>query len=123
MKPASELLFYLDWVRGVASLSLLTVPPHHSFPLHTFRRHCSPRLMSRRAWCGAPEIGLRYIIHDRTCFGFFPWAAFVAVGMSAGSILRPLSPEEIPSAMQWLGWGGLALSFGADSISSMSISI
>ena len=63
------------------------------------------------------------MIPDHLFFGFFPWAAFVAFGMSAGSILRLLKPGDVPVAMQWLGWGGVALAFSAWSISTMPISI
>src|ERR1700733_2751862 len=80
-------------------------------------------LISSLDWSGAPAILRNYFVPDHTFFGFFPWASFVAFGMSAGSILRLLKPEEVPSAMQWLGWGGLALAFGAYSLSSMSLSI
>jgi uncharacterized membrane protein len=80
-------------------------------------------LVSSLDWSGAPDIVRNYIVPDHTFFGFFPWAAFVAFGMSAGSILRLLKPEDVPSAMQWLGWGGLALAFAAYTISSMSLSI
>src|SRR4051812_16947793 len=60
-------------------------------------------------WTGAPEIVRNYVIPDHNFFSFFPWAAFVAFGMSAGSILRRLKPDDVPQTMQWLGWGGLAL--------------
>jgi uncharacterized membrane protein len=80
-------------------------------------------LISNLDWSGTPEIVRNYVVPDHTFFGFFPWASFVAFGMSAGSILRLLKPEDVPSAMQWLGWGGLALSFGAYSLSNMSLSI
>jgi uncharacterized membrane protein len=80
-------------------------------------------LISSLDWSGAPAFVRNYILPDHTFFGFFPWAAFVAFGMSAGSILRLLKAEDVPSAMQWLGWGGLALAFGAYTISSMSLSI
>jgi peptidoglycan/LPS O-acetylase OafA/YrhL len=74
-------------------------------------------------WSGTPEILRNYLLPDHTFFGFFPWAAFVAFGMSAGSILRVLKPDEVPAVMQWLGWGGLTLAFSAYAISSMSLSI
>jgi fucose 4-O-acetylase-like acetyltransferase len=64
-----------------------------------------------------------YIIPDHLNFGFFPWAAFVAFGMSAGSILRRLRTEDVAPVMQWFGWGGLALAFGSWSVSNMPVSI
>jgi uncharacterized membrane protein len=80
-------------------------------------------LISGLDWSGVPAVLRNYLIPDRAFFGFFPWAAFVAFGMSAGSILRLLRPEDVASAMQWFGWGGLSLAFGAYSISNMSLSI
>jgi uncharacterized membrane protein len=80
-------------------------------------------LVSSLDWSGVPAIVRNYVIPDHNFFGFFPWAAFVAFGMSAGSILRLLRPEDVPSTMQWFGWGGLALAFSAYTISNMSLSI
>jgi uncharacterized membrane protein len=80
-------------------------------------------LISGLDWSGAPEIVRNYLIPDHNFFGFFPWAAFVAFGMSMGSILRLLEPDEIAPTMQWFGWGGLALAFAAYTISGMSPSI
>jgi uncharacterized membrane protein len=74
-------------------------------------------------WSGIPTFLRFYIVPDRLNFGFFPWAAFVAFGLSVGSILRRLRPDEIMPAMQWFGWGGLALSFGCWCISNMALSI
>lgn len=72
---------------------------------------------------GLPETLRNYFIPDHQFFSFFPWAAFVAFGMSMGSILRRLKPEEVPPTMQWLGWGGVAVAFAAYTISNMSLSI
>jgi uncharacterized membrane protein len=80
-------------------------------------------LVSGLDWSGAPAIVRNYLIPDHMFFGFFPWAAFVAFGMSAGSILRLLKQEDVAPAMQWFGWGGLALAFGTYTISNMSLSI
>ena len=70
-------------------------------------------LISGLDWSGTPEILRNYIIPDRLYFGFFPWAAYVAFGMSFGSLLRRVKPEEEPAAMQWAAWGGTAICFGA----------
>jgi uncharacterized membrane protein len=84
---------------------------------------CASPLISNTDWSGVPPFLRNYILPDRDFFGFFPWAAFVAFGMSGGSLLRRLEPEEVAPAMQWLAWGGVALAFAAYTISSMSISI
>ena len=68
-------------------------------------------LISGLPWAGTPEILRNYIIPDYRYFGFFPWAAFVAFGMSFGSVLRRLKPEDEPAAMQWAGWGGTVICF------------
>jgi uncharacterized membrane protein len=80
-------------------------------------------LISGLDWSGKPAILRNYVVPDHTFFGFFPWAAFVAFGMSAGSILRLLKPADVASAMQWFGWGGLSLAFGAYTLSNLSPSI
>jgi uncharacterized membrane protein len=74
-------------------------------------------------WSGVPEILQNYVKPSYQFFGFFPWAAFVAFGMSLGSILRLLKPADIPTTMQWFGWGGVALAFAAYGLSSLSPSI
>ncbi len=68
-------------------------------------------------WGGAPAMVRNYLIPDHLFFGFFPWAAFVAFGMSAGSILRVMGPEGLPVTMQWFGWGGVAIAFSAWALS------
>lgn len=80
-------------------------------------------VISSLDWSGTPALVRNYVIPDHNFFGFFPWASFVAFGMSAGSILRRLRPEDVPSTMQWFGWGGLALAFTAYAISSFPMSI
>jgi uncharacterized membrane protein len=74
-------------------------------------------------WSGMPAFLRFYIVPDHLNFGFFPWAAFVAFGLSVGSILRRLRPEELMPTMQWFGWGGLVLAFGCWSISNMTLTV
>jgi uncharacterized membrane protein len=80
-------------------------------------------LISGLNWAATPEILRNYIVPDHVFFGFFPWAAFVAFGMSAGSVLRVLTPDQVPTVMQWLAWGGVTLAFSGWSVSNMPISI
>jgi uncharacterized membrane protein len=124
-------LFRVD-ILNCMGLALLVLAPMAVFRTAERVRLCavlgagiaiaSP-MISNTDWTWAPWLLRNYIVPDHDFFGFFPWAAFVAFGMSAGSILRLLKQEEVASAMQWLGWGGLALAFSAYSISNMSISI
>jgi hypothetical protein len=54
--------------------------------------------------------GLRaYLVPDYRFFGFFPWAAYLAFGMSAGSILRLVPEESTDRMMQWAAIGGGAM--------------
>lgn len=80
-------------------------------------------LVSSINWSGVPSVVQNYLKPDHVFFGFFPWAAFVAFGMSAGSILRLLKTEDVPFAMQWFGWGGLTLAFSAYALSNVPPSI
>jgi hypothetical protein len=74
-------------------------------------------------WPAGPFWLRAYIVPDHAYFSFFPWGAFVAFGMAAGSLLRRLKPEEVPQTMQWLAWGGCAVAFFAYSASNIPWSI
>lgn len=129
--PAWRNLLRVD-ILNCMGLALLVMAPMAVFRTHERIRLCavlgfaiavaSP-LVSNTDWSWAPSLLRTYIVPDHDFFSFFPWAAFVAFGMSAGSLLRLLRPEAVASAMQWLAWGGVALAFSAYSISNMSISI
>lgn len=80
-------------------------------------------IISALNWNGVPALVKHYLAPDSFYFGFFPWAAFVAFGMSAGSLLRHLERNQVGTAMQWLGGGGAALAFGAWLLSNSSLSI
>lgn len=80
-------------------------------------------LISNVDWSCAPEIVRNYVVPDKNFFSFFPWAAFVAFGMSAGSILRITKPADAMQTIQWFGWTGVALAFSSYTLSNMSVSI
>ena len=68
-------------------------------------------LISQMDWSGVPWIVRAYLIPDYNFFGIFPWGAYLAFGMSAGSIIRAIPADAIDRGMQWaaiLG-GGLIL--------------
>ena len=79
-------------------------------------------LVSLVDFSGVPDVVKDYLVPSHNFFGFFPWAAFLFFGVSFGSLLRTLKDEQITHAMQWFAVGGIALAFGAYTISSMSLS-
>src|ERR1700722_4507524 len=83
---------------------------------------CASPLVSQIDWNGTPWIVKSYLAPDRLFFGFFPWAAFVAFGLSLGSLLRNLDEEHIPQGMLWIGLTGLITAFGAYSFSNLGVS-
>jgi uncharacterized membrane protein len=66
-------------------------------------------LVSQLDWSGVHPLVKAYIAPDYASFGFFPWGAFVAFGVSLGSLIRIASHEELERVMQWLAVIGCAL--------------
>jgi hypothetical protein len=66
-------------------------------------------VISAGNWSWMPEAARGYIVPDYHAFSFFPWAAYVAFGMSAGSLIRVMPPEYTERAMQWGAVAGGAL--------------
>ena len=76
-------------------------------------------LVSQLDWSGVHPLIKDYIAPDYVSFGFFPWAAFVAFGMSAGSLMRVLSHEQLERAMQWAALAGCVLIVGSQHLSDL----
>jgi len=66
-------------------------------------------LISQMDWSGAPSLVRGYLIPDYNQFGIFPWGAYLAFGVSAGSILRTVPADGVDRAMQWAAVLGGAL--------------
>jgi len=66
-------------------------------------------LVSEIDWSGVPPLIKDYIVPDYLAFGFFPWGAFVAFGLSLGSLIRVVTHEQLERAMQWAALAGCAL--------------
>ncbi len=65
----------------------------------------------------------QYIVPDYNAFGFFPWGAFVAFGMSVGSIIRLMQPEQYERAAQWAALIGVVLISAGQYFSNVPYSI
>lgn len=66
-------------------------------------------VISQLDWSGVPWLVRGYLIPDYNSFGIFPWGAYLAFGVSAGSILRSVPPDATDRAMQWAAVLGGAL--------------
>ncbi len=80
-------------------------------------------LVSGLDWSAVPSLVRMYVAPDYLSFGFFPWAAFVAFGMSAGSIIRMLPAERFERAAQWSALTGFGLVLGGNYCASFPYSI
>src|SRR5207248_1692153 len=64
-----------------------------------------------------------YLVPDYNFFGFFPWAAFLAFGVSAGSLLRMIPAEATERAMQWAALLGGVLILACQYVSNLPFSV
>jgi len=84
---------------------------------------CASPLVTQIEWGNTPWIVKSYLAPDHNFFGFFPWAAFVAFGLSFGSLLRVLDEEQMQQGMLWIGLTGLVLASGAHTVSNLGVSL
>lgn len=80
-------------------------------------------VVSQLDWSWAPAVVKGYLAPDYLSFGFFPWAAYVAFGMSAGSILRLLGKDQFDRAAQWAALLGFAFVLAGQSMSNFASSV
>jgi uncharacterized membrane protein len=80
-------------------------------------------VISQMNWSGVPSLVRNYIVPDYNFFSFFPWAAYLAFGMSAGSVIRTIPGEATERAMQWAALAGGALILVSQYLASLPYSI
>jgi hypothetical protein len=80
-------------------------------------------LVSQIDWSWAPPLMRSYIVPDYSSFGFFPWGAYLAFGISAGSLIRIIPQEATERVMQWGALLGGALIFGGQYFANLPFSI
>jgi hypothetical protein len=76
-------------------------------------------LVSQLDWSGVHPLVKSYIAPDYSSFGFFPWGAFVAFGLSLGSLIRILTHEQLERALQWVALTGCVLIVGSQQLSEL----
>jgi uncharacterized membrane protein len=64
-----------------------------------------------------------YLAPDANYFSYFPWAAFLAFGVSGGSILRLVKEEHMHRLMQWSAIIGFGLVISAQYFSNLPYSL
>jgi uncharacterized membrane protein len=112
---------------GIAMMALLSVFSTHarirlSAGLAIAIAAASP-LVSALDWSGAPWVVKSYLAPDPNLFPFFPWAAFLAFGLSFGSILRIVRSEHHHRLLEWTALFGVGLIFGAHYVSNLPYSL
>jgi len=80
-------------------------------------------LVSAINWSWLPPQISAYFVPSYDYFAFFPWASFVAFGLSIGSILRLVKPDQMNRVMQWGGLLGFGLIIGGQYFSNMPYSL
>src|SRR5579863_9136248 len=80
-------------------------------------------LVSAIDWRWLPPQVSAYFVPSYQYFAFFPWASFIAFGISIGSILRLVKPEQMNRVMQWGGLLGFGLILGGQYFSNMPYSV
>lgn len=80
-------------------------------------------LVSALEWSAAPGFFRSYLAPDYNYFSLFPWASFLAFGVSIGSLLRLAKAEYHERVMQWLALAGLGLILGARYAASLPYSL
>jgi hypothetical protein len=80
-------------------------------------------LVSQIDWSGVPPGMAHYIAPDYNHFSFFPWASYLAFGISAGSLMRIVRDEHMDRTMQWSAILGGALVLGCQFFANLPYSI
>jgi hypothetical protein len=82
-------------------------------------------LVADLPWTGIPDLVKDYFAaaSGRGRFPFFPCASYLAFGVTAGTILKRTSEENLDRLMQWGVLIGFALIFGFQYLSNTSFSL
>jgi uncharacterized membrane protein len=80
-------------------------------------------LVSMIDWSWLPSGVSAYFVPSYDFFAFFPWASFIAFGLSIGSLIRLVPSDRMNRVMQWGSLAGLGLVAGGQYFSNMPFSL
>jgi hypothetical protein len=84
---------------------------------------CASPLISMIRPGALPDGIATYLMPNANYFSYFPWAAFVAFGISGGSILRLVTPDHLHRVMQWASILGFGLIISGQYFSNLPYSL
>jgi len=84
---------------------------------------CFSPLVHHADWTGVPLLVKSYLCPDPNFFSFFPWGAFLAFGIAAGSVVRLVPSEDYGKMMQWAIMVGLGIILFANYFSNIPYSL
>jgi len=74
-------------------------------------------------WSGVAALLKQYLAPSAAAFPLFPWAAFLAFGLAAGTVLRIVPSREIGRVAQWWALLGIVLIFGSQKLADLPYSL
>ncbi len=80
-------------------------------------------LVSAIDWTWLPAGMSAYLVPSYQYFAFFPWAAFIAFGISIGSLLRITPGDQMNRVMQWGSLLGFGLILSGEYFSNLPYSL
>lgn len=64
-----------------------------------------------------------YLVPNAAFFSLFPWAAFLAFGVAAGTVLKSVQADQMHRVMLWSTIVGFILAFGGQYISNLPFDV
>ncbi|MCX6624437.1 MAG: heparan-alpha-glucosaminide N-acetyltransferase domain-containing protein [Acidobacteria bacterium] len=80
-------------------------------------------IMSHIDWTGVPAGIQGYLVPNHNTFSLFPWASFIVLGISAGSVIRLAGAERLDRVMQWSALLGAGLVMAGQFFSTFPYSL
>jgi hypothetical protein len=80
-------------------------------------------VVSLMDWSWLPPQITAYFVPSYDYFSFFPWASYIAFGLSAGSILRLAGADQVNRIMQWATLSGIVLVLGGQYLGNVGWSV